>query len=483
MTSISSIEYKEFTAKDIGRLGSMYELRENKSCDAAPLTCFVYREEYKLYYYLEENKALTLMFVDKNGNVNGFIPYCKKESLPEYFRLQEQYYNKILGIPLVIYSADYEGVEYLKNAGVLDNYIVEEAVDLRDYIYDAGMLRTLSGKKMVKKRNHVNRFLRDYEGRWEYKSLTYEDRNDIIEFENRWLKAKVGESGTEDEEDLFGEKRGIEDIVSEPELYNRFKFGGIYIDGRMMAFSIGDYNSSERMAVISVEKADGSINGLYQVINKEFLAHEFPDAVIVNREDDVGIEGLRKAKLSYHPIAFERKFTLRQKVRFLKNDEHNRTLQLFRECFGDDDEFIEGYYGNERRKEIAVMEDGNGNIISMAHVVPRIAEYADGRSEEVSYILCVATKEECRGRGYMKEVMEYVMQYLRLRGEQWCFLVPVDKKIYQGLGFEYTWKLSEKELDILYADDGLETASAALLNAGVFESPVEIRAEMHDFSK
>ena len=74
MTSISSIEYKEFTAKDIGRLGSMYELRENKSCDAAPLTCFVYREEYKLYYYLEENKALKLMFVDKNGNVNGFIP-------------------------------------------------------------------------------------------------------------------------------------------------------------------------------------------------------------------------------------------------------------------------------------------------------------------------------------------------------------------------------------------------------------------------
>lgn len=478
MTDISDMEYKEFVAQDIGKLKPMYELRPNKSCDAAPLTCFVYKEEYKLSYYYEKDKVLTLMFEDGEGNICGFIPYCKEEVLTEYFRLQEQYYNKVLGIPLIIYSADYEGVNCLQEAGMLDNYVVEETDDLKDYIYDAEALRTLSGRKMTKKRNHVNRFLREYEGRWEYRSLTYENRYEIIEFENRWLKSKFGNCSSdecaEDGQDLLGEKNGIENIVSIPELYDRFRFGGIYIDGKLMAFSIGDYNESQKMAIVSIEKADGSIQGLYQMINREFLVHEFPDALIVNREDDVGIEGLRKAKMSYHPIAFERKFTLRQKVRFLKKEEFQKTIALFRECFGDDEGFIKDYYGQDKCKRIAVMEDENGAVISMAHTVRRRVIYENGSEEEVSYILCVATGHAHRGKGYMHEVMCYVMNNLKQNGDTWCFLIPVDNRIYRSLGFVHDWKLSGEELDILYVDDGLDTASAALLNKDTFEKPILI---------
>ncbi|MBF1029068.1 MAG: DUF2156 domain-containing protein, partial [Lachnospiraceae bacterium] len=66
-------------------------------------------------------------------------------------------------------------------------------------------------------------------------------------------------------------------------------------------------------ACISVEKADAGITGLYQMINQQFLLHEFPDAMIVNREDDVGLEGLRRAKMSYNPIGFEKKYMVSQK--------------------------------------------------------------------------------------------------------------------------------------------------------------------------
>ena len=76
--------------------------------------------------------------------------------------------------------------------------------------------------------------------------------------------------------------------------------GGVYIDGQMEAFTIGSYNPVEHMAVILIEKANPEINGLYQIINQQFLIEEFPEAEWVNREDDMGLEGLRKAIVTYY---------------------------------------------------------------------------------------------------------------------------------------------------------------------------------------
>ena len=67
------------------------------------------------------------------------------------------------------------------------------------------------------------------------------------------------------------------------------------------------------MAVIEIEKAWNDVDGLYQVINQQFLIHEFPEAELVNREDDVGLPGLRQAKMSYYPIMFEDRYRLIQK--------------------------------------------------------------------------------------------------------------------------------------------------------------------------
>lgn len=82
--------------------------------------------------------------------------------------------------------------------------------------------------------------------------------------------------------------------------------------GRLEAFAIGSYNEKEKMAIIHIEKANPEIRGLYQFINQQFLIHEFPEAEIVNREDDMGLPALRQAKLSYEPMEFARKFRIRQ---------------------------------------------------------------------------------------------------------------------------------------------------------------------------
>jgi hypothetical protein len=82
------------------------------------------------------------------------------------------------------------------------------------------------------------------------------------------------------------------------------------VDGRMAAYTVGERLSSDTL-VIHFEKADPAYKGVYQAINQQFLTHADPAFTLVNREQDLGDEGLRKAKLSYHPVDFVRKCTVR----------------------------------------------------------------------------------------------------------------------------------------------------------------------------
>ena len=108
------------------------------------------------------------------------------------------------------------------------------------------------------------------------------------------------------------EVEGIHEILRNCSMLS-VRMGGIYVDDRLEAFSIGSYNSKEKMAIIHIEKANPEMRGLYQMINQQFLIHEFPEAEIVNREDDMGLDGLRKSKESYNPIYMIEKYTIIQK--------------------------------------------------------------------------------------------------------------------------------------------------------------------------
>ena len=190
---------------------------------------------------------------------------------------------------------------------------MREETDFRDYLYDAEALRTLSGKKYHKKKNQVSRFQREYQDRWEYRTLDCSDKLMVWDFLDRWyLNHENAENVEDGGESLEYEVRGIHGVLNNCALLD-FRIGGIFIDGRLEAFSMGAYNPVEKMACIDIEKGNPEIPGIYQVINQQFLLHEFPDAVLVNREDDVGLPGLRHAKESYHPVGYERKYMVLQK--------------------------------------------------------------------------------------------------------------------------------------------------------------------------
>ena len=319
---VHALRFDPFTCEDVEGLREYYFMRPNRTCDSAPLDSFIWRDYYDVKKCVV-NEDCVLMTECDDGIMAAAIPLCREEDLPKYFRVLERYFNEVLGRPLIIFLADEEGVNVLREAGALEGYEVSEEEDLKDYLYDAEALRILAGRKYSKKRNHIHKFEEAYAGRWEYRTLTGADKLDILSYLTSWKlkKDEVGEGTGIDAneesydamESLDAEILGVHDILNNSCVFENVKIGGIYIDGSLKAFSIGNYNPREKMAVIDIEKAEPDIVGLYQMINREFLIHEFPDAEIVNREDDVGLPGLRRAKLSYYPIDYARKYAIKQK--------------------------------------------------------------------------------------------------------------------------------------------------------------------------
>lgn len=300
-----NLEFRPVEAEDIEKLTPFFNLRPNKTCDSVFLDSFLWRDFYQVRFAISDGKAIQwLMSMD--GETHSAMPMCRQEDLEHYFYEMVDYFNQELKQPFKIYLADEEAVLTLNLDP--DRFEVTEQEDLKDYLYDGEAMRTLSGKKLHKKKNHLNAFLKEYEGRYEFRKLCCSDRYDVWNFLMKWRENK----GADVEEHLDPEVQGIHEILKNcSDLCVRM--AGVYIDGELEAFTIGSYNSLENMAIIHIEKANPEIRGLYQFINQQFLIHEFPNVALVNREDDLGLEGLRKAKMSYNPVGFARKYLIKQK--------------------------------------------------------------------------------------------------------------------------------------------------------------------------
>ena len=309
MADANALQFSEMRVEDSTRIAPFFYRRPNKTCDSCALDSYLWREYCDILIAEEEDKALFLL-MDRDGEKYTAMPYCDEEALPVYFKRIEEYFNEVLKQPLKIYLADEEAIKFL-TLEENPRYLVKEEEDFKDYLYDAEELRTLPGKRFYKKKNRVNKFKREYEGRWEYRSICCSEKVVVWEFLDRWYQSRVKEEGN-GEDTLEYEIKGIHEVLQNCMSIDHY-IGGIFIDGRLEAFSIGAYNPREEMACISIEKGNPEIPGIYQIINQEFLLHEFPKAKLVNREDDMGLAGLRKAKESYNPVGFERKYMVVQK--------------------------------------------------------------------------------------------------------------------------------------------------------------------------
>lgn len=191
-----------------------------------------------------------------------------------------------IGSPLLLRPLDAAKLSRVKR--LYPDAEVIEARYMHDYIYLQSDLATLIGNRFHQKRNHVNNFEKKYD--WEYLSVT-PDRLPLLRDAAAHLFEVDGRLPDE-----YGAILDCLDHFEELEL----KAGILLVDGTPIAYSIGEVMCDDT-ALIHIEKADRSFDGAYAMINKLF-AGEFADCTYINREEDMGIPGLRKAKTSYHPV-------------------------------------------------------------------------------------------------------------------------------------------------------------------------------------
>ncbi|MBE6703012.1 MAG: DUF2156 domain-containing protein [Ruminococcaceae bacterium] len=188
-----------------------------------------------------------------------------------------------------------------------DTFDVFETRDIADYLYSARSLATLSGKKLHGKRNHINAFTAA--NVWTVKPLTPADFDACRHILDIW--ATLHEGSAVRNERLAAERAFA--AYDALELY-----GALLIANETpVAFTVGSMLTADTMCV-HFEKALPDIQGAYPMINREFvrmMQTQHPSLATVNREDDMGIENLRTAKLSYRPERLLRKFSLRVKSR------------------------------------------------------------------------------------------------------------------------------------------------------------------------
>ncbi|HCP14189.1 MAG TPA: hypothetical protein DIT32_00125 [Peptococcaceae bacterium] len=204
--------------------------------------------------------------------------------------------------PFSLIGLSVENVEALRQI-YPDRFEYQALPDIFDYVYRLDKLVSLSGKKLQSKRNHINRFKAT--NPWTFELITAENKDACWEMNVQWCK----EHGCGKDPELANEKCAVRRCF---DYYWELGLEGglLRVDGKVIAYTMGERLNADTYD-IHIEKAFPEIHGSYQMINHEFASHlqeKYPDLVYVNREEDMGLEGLRKAKLSYYPERMEEKY-------------------------------------------------------------------------------------------------------------------------------------------------------------------------------
>ncbi|KZL90792.1 DUF2156 domain-containing protein [Clostridium magnum] len=291
------LEFKPLTIKDKDMFDKYLKPYVYETCEYSFTNLFIWRKALDIQYALY-NDVMIVMKMDFNGNFHFMQPIgYKKENLKELtdFLIAQK---KQLEIKYLFKDAEEMFIKDILDTYSDTNFTIEEDRDNFDYIYESNALATLSGKKLHKKKNHYNYFIKNYQ--YETAPITSELIQPCIRAAREWCHKNICKGY------LLYELKSIEEMLKNS---SNLDFTGmvVYVNDKISAFTIGE-KVNESMAIIHIEKADTDIRGLSNFINKTFVETCYKDVPYINREQDLGLEGLRHAKSSYMPVRFAKKF-------------------------------------------------------------------------------------------------------------------------------------------------------------------------------
>lgn len=283
------IEFRKPVIGDKPMITGYIKQKKTRSCEDTFGNIFLWSRFYNVQIAEVDGMLVAASFGESlsfhypygSGNVKGCL-----ETLMEYAKEQGQEFRMHNVTPEEFAELD------LLFPG---QFSIEYDRDIADYVYESEKLRDLSGKKYHGKKNHINKFKKLYPN-WSYEALNRENAEEAFQILLEW---KNRNSCHEHEE------KNAESCVAGNYLRLCEELevcGGILkVDGQPVAFTVGEQVCDDTM-VVHIEKALTEFEGAYTMINQQFVEHECGQVTYVNREEDTGDEGLRKAKLSYRPV-------------------------------------------------------------------------------------------------------------------------------------------------------------------------------------
>ena len=289
---MDDIQFKRAELEDKDIISHYFAQYTSRSCERTFANVYLWSRQYPVKWAVVEN-ALVFKSEDEEH-----LSFAYPAGTPEDVRRAIEWlreYCRGRNKPFQMYNLTPEHFAQLEE-WYPGRFRIEYDRDSADYVYESEKLATLSGKKLHSKRNHINKFKALYDGRWTYEPVTAENVEECFQMALKWRD----QNGCEDDPEKRGE---ICVTMNALRLFEELELkGGILkIDGEVVAFTIGEPVCSDTF-VVHIEKAFADVEGAYPMINQQFVQHECGDYLYVNREEDTGAEGLRKAKLSYRPV-------------------------------------------------------------------------------------------------------------------------------------------------------------------------------------
>ena len=433
---------KRFTIQDYHILKPYVDISDYHEYNSNIATMLMWDFQYHVYYEVFEHFAL--VYTQEEGDVIEWLPpYCAPQYRHEALAKMKEYSIQ-LNTPFVFHSLNKEFKDWIIKHYPLQ-FFIYQFDGAQDYIYDVEMQRSLVGKKMQKRRNHFHAFEKLYAHRYEFRKITPNDFNAIYAFLDEW-KANKDESFYES---IEFERKGIERLLNNFSLF-QLDGGVIYIDGKLEAFSLTSKLSKDTIQ-IHVEKANRNFRGLSIAIVKYYLDTLEPEIIYMNREDDMGIEALRKAKHDMHPIALIPKYSVAYSplmVRTACDTDEQQIRKLWSQRFSDEDQYsIDYYFKHLYQKEYCHVLYHNDTLIAMAQFRPKQL-LLNGKVQDASFIFGVATNHQYEGCGYMRLLLETVQK--QYSNDHIFLLQAYHPEVYYSLGFKesyekYRYKLSKNK--------------------------------------
>lgn len=417
---------KPLTIYDYDDIKEYLDLADYEGYNSNFVTMMMWNHEYHIEYEIHKN-FLVMLHRYKNEQFWA-MPFTSKDHYKEAIDYMLDY-SKRHGFTFKLDCAIKSFVEDLKDI-YKDKFLYIRTEYNDDYIYDKNMHLTLSGKKMQKRRNHYNAFLKEYP-HYEYKEINFtKDFNEVLKCISKW-----GTNKEELSESIISEVYGIMYLFSYRELLN-IKAGGIYINNQLEAFIIASPLNHKTIQII-IEKANKDIRGLYPAILKEFLERNFKDYEYINREEDMGLENLIKSKRSLHPVKMIEKYQIVEndiKIDNAKSEDINDLKKIWLNVFSDETQkSADFYFENCFDMNNTFILKNNNEIISSLQIVPYQMKI-NNKEEECYFILGVFTKKEYERQGLMKKLMTYILSEDKYKNKK-IYLQAYNPKIYESFKF------------------------------------------------